>query len=410
MSLKINSFLFLMLLSSVLTYGQFNQYEYKRTLKGVSGLWHEVTIPDSVLAKVSSDFSDLRVYGVTENDTLEAPFLLNASEKKNEQSKRAFSLINSSYNAKGYFFTFKLQDGGLINEIHLDLKNQNFDWLVNLEGSQDQTEWFTLLEDYRVLSIHNKQTNFAYTKLKFPNSEYAYYRIRIKSSKKPLLSKATVHMTRTLEAQFKDYPIHSLKVENDEATQKTLLHIDLKQRLPISYLKIEVADSLEYYRPITIQFISDSIETEKGWRYNYATLSSGILNSATENEFTFESAFSKKLLVQIHNYDNLPLEIERIEAKGYQHKLTMRLSKAANYFLVYGNKKARKPRYDIEQAVLNIPANPGRLSLGKEVQILKEKSADKEPLFKNKVWLWMLMGVIILLLGWFSIRMIRAKA
>ena len=29
------------------------------------------------------------------------------------------------------------------------------------------------------------------------------------------------------------------------------------------------------------------------------------------------------------------------------------------------------------------------------------------PIFENKLWLWAVMGVIILLLGWFTFKMIR---
>jgi len=39
----------------------------------------------------------------------------------------------------------------------------------------------------------------------------------------------------------------------------------------------------------------------------------------------------------------------------------------------------------------------------------KEKIQVIEPLFKNKTWLWTIMAVIILLLGWFSIKMMNKK-
>jgi hypothetical protein len=31
------------------------------------------------------------------------------------------------------------------------------------------------------------------------------------------------------------------------------------------------------------------------------------------------------------------------------------------------------------------------------------------PLFKNKAWLWAIMIIIILILGWFSVRMLKTK-
>jgi hypothetical protein len=47
------------------------------------------------------------------------------------------------------------------------------------------------------------------------------------------------------------------------------------------------------------------------------------------------------------------------------------------------------------------------LNSGNEQLIEKEETPLIEPLFKNKTWLWSIMGLIILVLGWFSIRMMR---
>ena len=78
-------------------------------------------------------------------------------------------------------------------------------------------------------------------------------------------------------ADYKEYTVEFLDIK--EVAKKTVIDIDLKQRLPISYVKLNISDKVDYYRPFTLNYISDSVRTEKGWRYNYRTLSSGTLNS-----------------------------------------------------------------------------------------------------------------------------------
>jgi hypothetical protein len=49
------------------------------------------------------------------------------------------------------------------------------------------------------------------------------------------------------------------------------------------------------------------------------------------------------------------------------------------------------------------------VTLGEEQVIPKTPVPVVKPLFENKIWLWAIMAVIILLLGWFSVKMMRAK-
>lgn len=143
------------------------------------------------------------------------------------------------------------------------------------------------------------------------------------------------------------------------------------------------------------------IKTEQGWKYNYSTLTTGTLNSIEENEFQFISTNVHKLKIFINNYDNQPLTIDTIYAKGYIHELVMRFTDQINYFLTYGNKRVLKPQYDIDRFTDNIPETLTSLELGDELAIEKEAILKTEPLFKNMIWLWTVMIVLILLLGWF---------
>ena len=179
--------------------------------------------------------------------------------------------------------------------------------------------------------------------------------------------------------------------------------------VPVSFIKLSVSDKIDYYRPHTIQYLSDSVKTEKGWKYNYRSLTSGILSSLEDNEYKFSEHITNKLKVIIQNHDNQPLNIEEITVKGYVHELVARFNKPAQYYLVYGNKRAYKPNYDIINFQQNIPKDLSGLSIGDEEEISKSGTSLIGPLFKNKAWLWAIMIIIILILGWFSVRMLKTK-
>jgi len=396
-------FCFIACLSCSMAFAQLDTYGYKQELKGISGQWHNIALPNSVFAHVASDLSDIRIYGITENDTLEAPYILKVASGNRFQRGVNFTLLNTTSNSKGHYYTYEIPTTEAINEIQLDFKNQNFDLRIVLEGSQDQQEWFTILNDYRILSIKTDQTDYTFSDLNFPASKYRYYRLLVKNSKKPELLGAKLSLDDRTNAQYNDFPFTFMNIE--QKNKNTILDIDLKQRLPLSHLKLNVLDVIDYYRPISIQYVSDSVETEKGWKYSYANLTSGTLTSIEKKGFEFETTLAQKLRVIIRNYDNQPLQIESAKAKGYVHELVVRFTGPATYYLTYGNHQTQKPYYDIVQAATKIPENLSGLTLGDVEQIPKKSAQTVSPLFENKLWLWGVMGLVILVLGWFTFRM-----
>lgn len=404
------TFFCLLLFIGPLVFGQMGRYDYKRQLKGVSQQWHKIILPNDVFGETSPSLTDLRIFGITEsNDTIEAPYLLRLTTEKTSNKEVAFNLLNTAHNKKGYYFTFEVPATEPINQIELEFARENFDWRVKLEGSQNQEDWFTILENYRILSIKNGLTDFQFTKLKFPNSKYRFYRVFINSRQKPELVNAGISLKKTTEGKFRDYAIEKFAIKENRDVKQTEIHIELQQPVPVSYLKIEIKDTFDYYRPVTIDYLVDSIKTEKGWILDYETLTSGTLNSIEKNEFKFNSTVAQKLKILVHNQDNQPLTIDTVQVKGYVHELVARFTEPATYFLVYGNKNASSPQYDIKRFSDKIPKALTTLELGEGLAIEKEGDPSTEPLFKNKAWLWTIMGLIILLLGWFSLKMIRRK-
>lgn len=390
------------------SYGQVADYSYKRELTGISEQWHKIVLLDAIFGKISEDMHDLRVFGITAaKDTIEAPYLLRMTAGQSVIKQVAFKTLNTSHDEKGHYFTFEIPSTEPVNQIKLDFEDKNFDWRIRLEGSHDQRDWFTILENFRVLSIKNEHSDFQYNSLHFPDANYRYFRVLVDSKEKPTLSSASISQRETSKGTFRDFGIRRTSITENKKTKQTEIDIMLDLPVRVSHLKIDVKDSFDFFRPISIKAVADSTKSEKGWIYNYRTLASGTLNSIDNAGFEFESSTVQQLKIFIDNQDNQPLNTGTIEVKGYEHELTVRFSEPAAYYLVYGNPKASRPRYDIARFPENVPSAPKALTLGSELEIEKTKNLSSTPLFENKAWLWAIMGFIIVLLGWFSIRMMR---
>ena len=66
--------------------------------------------------------------------------------------------------------------------------------------------------------------------------------------------------------------------------------------------------------------------------------------------------------------------------------------------------------YDIDHFADKVPTDAKPVILGDEIRLGNPSSNNAvEPLFKNKAWLWAVMGLIIAVLGWFTLRMMAQK-
>lgn len=408
MKLRVKIHICFLLLFCSHSFGQISNYNYKREVKGISEQWHRIPLPNEIFGKVSANLRDFRIFGITtDNDTIETPYLLRSTIGKLSEKQISYKLLNVSNNENGYYFTFEIPITEPVNQIDLNFTQQNFDWQIKLEGSHNQNEWFTIIDDYRIISIKNHLTDFHFSKLTFPDSKYRFFRVSVNSNEKPELIAASIIQNEAERGINRNYPIKKINIKENTKTKQTEIDLELQLPVPVNQLKIDIQNQYDYYRPITITYLADSFKTEHGWKYNYNTLTSEIVSSIRENEFTFNSTITQKLRIHIHNQDNSPLTIGSIQISGHIYELVVRFTEQASYFLVYGNKKATIPNYDIDRFTEKIPKTLTELELGKEQQIKKEERKVSTPLFQNKLWLWGVMALIIILLGWFSLSMIR---
>lgn len=407
LKLKIKLFSLLLLCTSIAN-AQTNTYKFKRSITGVNTVWHKMTLPDDLYKKATVSLEDLRIFGINGKDTTEVPYLLKQRADKVTLNDITFKQINQSANPNGYYYTFQSPEINIINQIKLAFKQENFDWKVTLEGSNDNKQWFAILSDYRILSIKNNDTDYQFTKLNFPDSKYHYFRIAVKSTTQPELLEAKISKTDTIKGTYKEVRYKSFDVKNDVSKKETVVDVTLNTPVPLSYLKLNAQSDFDFYRPIKIEYATDSFKTDKGIQYNYANLYEGTINSLEEPAFNFENTVTSRLKITIQNNDNKPLRLSSLQLKGNIYEIIARFDEPKNeYALYYGNEKATNPVYEIEEFENKIPVNLTSVNIGAEQQNPAYSIKIEKPLFENKAWLWALMVVIIGLLGWFSFKMLK---
>ena len=389
---------------------QIEKYNFKQEVLNVQSDWHSIQLPNTIFKSVSSSFNDIRIYGLNGSDTIEVPYLLSQSKEQNVMKKIAFNRLNSSRNQNGHYFTLETQSNEPINQIELNFRQANFDWRVDIEGSQNQNEWFTITEDYRILSIQNSYTNYTFSKINLPNSLYKYYRVRVKTSAPVDLQNASISHFEKTTTDFNNYEVTHFNTSENKKMKQSVVSMSLKEKVPVSSIYLNINESIDYYRYFKVEYLADSLKVNDTWQPVYRELTRGTLSSMEDNVIFFNSTIVEHLKITIDNYDNEPLSIENGTVKGHFHFLIGRFKPDYNYVLVYGNKQAQKPNYDIALFSNKIPSKENVLSLGAITSIEHNNQEEvTKPLFENKAWLWGIIILIIVVLGFFSLKMLSAK-
>jgi hypothetical protein len=382
-------------------------FRYKRKITGVtSDSWHTITLPAEIFNRLNRDFSDLRLYSFTGKDTTEVPYLLKIRAHEVNEEIITLPVINKSKKDDKLYLTFELKADQQVNYIDLKFEQPNFFAFVTLEGSHNQQEWFELTNNQRILSIENVVDNYDVSTISFPSSKYRFLRASIKSDTPLNFSSASFKDQQIKQGIYTSTPA-MFTVQHDKKEKKTVVDIKLPNIVPISQLSFDIGLDRDYYRMFTLEYVSDSSKTQKGWMKFYDALHSGYLTSYTPNTFETPYIIANEFKLTVHNQNNLPLTINTIHASGPVVELVT-LIKPVETFLFYGNNQAIKPTYDLDYFQAKIPEATNTANLEAEQTILTP-TENTSPVLENKLWLWAIMLVIIGVLGFFTLRMMKTK-
>lgn len=381
-------------------------FKYKRDINSVENEWHHFYLPVDIYKNVKANLSDIRIYGVKDGDTTEAPYVIQNTKSEIRKSNYFFEIINSVSKGKKYFYTLKSTEVHTSNSIELDFKNNNFDYRIKLEGSHDGTNWFTVAENQRVISIKNDNTEYSYTTLNFPDSEYRYYRISFEADEEPILKNATVSLHTETDGKYIDITADKVEKELKKDENLTEINISLKEISPVSRIQIKVNNEYDYYRSFRISYVKDSIQIKEKWNKIFQNVYDGYLSSLKENTFDFERFEADEIRIRIYNQDNEPLDIGDINFSTFTDKIVSRYKIGYDYALYYGNPKVTSPNYDIVKFTDNIPENTKELNLMTQTEISKTEKA-KEESETSKIWLWIVIIAIVAGLGYYSYSLMK---
>ncbi|MDQ3047507.1 MAG: DUF3999 family protein [Bacteroidota bacterium] len=410
--MKKNISLLLALFVSATSIAQLNTYSFKRKVHKVDkpGFYSIHLIPE-ITAKMKSGLHDVRLFSIDQGDTTEIPYLFEWIGDKKEIVAVPFERINDSYNQKCCsYVTLKFPAKQVINQVKLDVEEAEFDKRVMIEGSNDNKEWFTIKEHMRIVRFRNSAESFSYTNLDFESSEYSYYRLNFDDdgSKKITVSNVYAFQNKEIPGTYSELESKmQIQVENKES-KTTELIVELPFNYLISYMTIKGKNTEDFYRNINVYASAGTYTTKNGVAESWYIINSSVLSSKEAQPINFNNEASTKIKIEIINNDNSPVKITEVKVFGEQCRLVAKLPVSESAYITYGKENVSAPTYDLVHFKDKIPAELVDVFYEGEETVLTA-SVDKGPMMTNKTWLWLVMGIVILVIGYFALNMIRKE-
>jgi len=395
------------ILLALITHTGWAQFNYQRPIQEISSEgWYRIPLTNDLLGKLNSSFTDIRLYHVEGADTAEVPYLLKVSSDVINTETVALTPFNISHKGTDLFLTVKLAANQLVNSALFDFKQLNYDARIVVEGSNNQADWFTVAEDLRLISVQEGAIRYQYNTLYFPSSGYSFIRFTVKNES--LLTLNAVRFSNTLlqPGTYSSIPASFNRKETD--AKETELIVSFAEKALLSKLIIEAEPGQRFYRSITIDEITDSVNTEKGWQYHYSTLHTGTFTSFRQDTLIIDPQVISKLRITILNQDNAPVKIKSITGHSPEVILVASLQ-PGKHVLNYVNSKIGLPQYDLAHFEKEIPANLPALTLMGEETLLYA-SETQTAWFENKLWLWGILVLVVALIGFATVRMMGSRS
>ncbi|HEV8082059.1 MAG TPA: hypothetical protein VGP55_02600 [Chitinophagaceae bacterium] len=382
------------ILSGLLAHSQ-NKFAYKAVIDSIKETkFYKINLSPAIVAKCKPGFEDIRILDedgkqvsyILKNDLpvfqtenfIEFPIVKTIKEKDKQTHVTIQSSINKS-----------------IDNLLLFVKNTEAHRTFNISGSVDSTHWFVIKENIYLDNSFKAEDETIIQSISFPPSNYSYFQLTILGE--DVLSfniiKAGIFKEDLMYGGYIPLPTPAI-FQKDSSNKTSYIRIRFGDQYLVNKITFYV-DGAKYFKRKFSLFKQDGKDD---------FLLEGYVSSETTNEFIINGR-SGQFLLAINNEDNVPLKVNAVGALQLNTYLLTYLEAGKRYFLNFGDSATLAPKYDLEFFSDSANKNPSEISVN-SFEKNKILSAANTPSSKNnKLLLWIIIGIVLVVLCFFTIKM-----
>ena len=386
--------------------GRAQSFRYRAAVDAVQqpGL-QRILLPPGVVGHLNADLTDIRLYDAQQREipyrlirqqpTQTAPFVDYEITSRQSRPNVATTLV------------IRNRAKNRINSLDIVLKNTNVSKKARLSGSSDARNWYAIDDAVRLGPTRTNAGTADTKRLDFPLSNYEYYRLTINDSLSTPLNILRVGRYAPVASAGAYSAIPGVATnQRDSSDKHTYVHLTRTDDARFDRLVFVVQSATPFRRRAEVgQFRSRKLRRGRVER-RFEVVRSFELSTADSNVVDLPGLKAKNLYVVIANDDNPPLVIRSVRAYQLTTWLLANLTAGVPCQLRFGADDVAAPAYDQTPFRINLPANPPIIGVS-GITANQADTTNTAPFFTDSRIIWPALGLILLVLGFLSYRMLR---
>ena len=401
-----------------------------------------VLLQPEVTGEMRNDYPDVRLYD--END-LAIPYIIGKDQIVQGSTRFIeYPVVGKRDMPDNSWITIEnpLYKTEPLDHLCLEVNNTEVSREMILSGSYDNVKWFAIKDKFSSGFYESfeqgakKTTNIV--RFDFPLSDYRYFRFVFDEWSYWWDDygdyEAPVYIVRAgclVDVNPASVPNQRMEIPGVKFTQKEIgktTAIDITFDTPqyLDYIRFDLSSPVApgtFHRAAKLYEI-DSTHWCDSITEGYA--SATIISQGSLNEFNLYGHRVKHLCLHIENEDDQPLKVNAILPIQIRHYLIAYLEKGKSYYIKYGNDSIGFPKYDVRyqadmlavsrlpiigtgtREALYVPGSPPESPHSKSnAPPVPQGQVTETSFFENKAAIWSAIVLVVIILGWMSVKMLR---
>lgn len=403
--MKLNKFLLLLLLAQL----SIGQTPTTGKIEGITqnGL-HKIVVSPAIRSFSQEQLQDFRIFDSKHN---EVPYYI-AEDKKEDGSLvfEAFEILSKTIVPHKSTSIVFANPGKVISEVTLSVANANISKNYSISGSDDQKEWFGLVNKAQLADLENTTATSDYKQLTLPLSAYRFLRIDIDDKKTLPINILQIGrlVSTTNSGSFLDLSPKNTVISQVKNEKKTLIHVTFDTPQIIDKISFTISAPSFYKRQVRV-YKKVEQKVRKRTEIYEQELAVFELNSARTNSFEDLGFFEKDFFISIENRDNPALSIDPIKFSQVPLFVVADLKSGEKYTVSTGNSSLTAPDYDLSYFKNQTNDHLPEATITMVHQLQREGTGTKAPdSFWQQSWfLWTCISLAGIAILYFAISLIK---
>lgn len=398
-----------LLISFVFTTTTFAQdFKYESKIEQVNDAgYYKIALSPELLGKVKLNGADLRII---DQEGREVPYFISQEDENTKSSNfNTYEVVDRIViEDSSSAIIFHNVDKRNISNITFVVKNTDVRKRATLSGSNDKENWFLIKENYILHSMNSVTETSEFKMLNFPLSDYEFFKLEmVDKNQLPInILKVGFYDTEYSKGSKTQFNLPIIYVL--DSVKSTFLQVSLDNPVYLEELKFTINSPEFYSRSAEVSIREQRVNRQKKIVNSYRTIGQIILNSNSQNVLSLSPVITDSLYIKIVNGDDAPLDIESIEARFLTKYAIAELNPQNTYVFKFGDEEKSLPSYDLRKFERKIQLQKLIIShLGITTLVPEEHVEESPSIFENPLIVWSVLGLVGLLLGFISFKMIK---